>query len=126
MCIFNYWIYYAGPGCIVHLALTTIWVGQVYVGDVDGNVHDALLTRRLTVRTLFGILLQSPLKAANCSGVESAGKNALHVLSLGVAICPPTVEGLHTDGVGVGVGVAVGVGVGVGVAVGVAVGVTSS
>ena len=35
-----------GPGCIVHLPLTTVGVcvdpvgvGQVYVGGVDGNVH---------------------------------------------------------------------------------------
>jgi hypothetical protein len=47
VCIFSYWICYVGPGCIiVHLPLTTVgvcvdpvWVGQVYVGGVDENVH---------------------------------------------------------------------------------------
>ena len=47
MCIFSYWIYYVGPGCIiVHLPLTTVGVcvdpsggGQVYFDGVDGNVH---------------------------------------------------------------------------------------
>ena len=47
MCIFSYWIYYAGPGCIIvhHLPLTTIGVcvdpvgvGQVYVGGASVTV----------------------------------------------------------------------------------------
>ena len=53
MYIFSYWIYYAGPGCIIivhHLPLTTVGVcvdpvgvGQVYGGGVDGNIHVALI-----------------------------------------------------------------------------------
>jgi hypothetical protein len=70
VCIFSYWIY-AGPGCIVHLPLTTVGVcvdpvgvGQVSVGGVDGNVH-VKSPASLLARVLPGILRHSLKKASN-------------------------------------------------------------
>jgi hypothetical protein len=106
--IFRYWIYHAGPGCIVHLPLTTVGVcvdpvgvRQVYVGGVDVNVHVALLPGP-SITMLDGILSQSITKANNCARVEPASNVAVHVPSVGVAVCPPTVEGLHVAVGGVG------------------------
>ena len=61
VCIFSYWIYYVGPGCIiVHLPLTTvgvcvdpIGVGQIYACGVYGNVHVKPVSLR--VSSLRGI-----------------------------------------------------------------------
>ena len=105
MCIFSYWIYYAGPGCIVHLPLTTVGVcvdpvrgGQVYVGGVDGNVHvKPVLSSR--VRLLPGIASHSAMKAATASVPAVKDIDAVHVSSVRVAVMPPTVEGLHGGGV---------------------------
>ena len=100
MCIFSYWIYYAGPGCIVHLPLTTVGVcvdpvgvGQVYVGGVDGNVHVMLV---LSLRVIVpGIRAHSSMKVLPASEPALASIVAVHVPSVGVAGWPPTVEGLH-------------------------------
>jgi hypothetical protein len=103
VCIFSYWIYYAGPGCIVvHLPLTTVGVcvdpiggGQVYAGGVDGNVH---------VKPVSGVPVRVPRisshprsKRSTSAAVEPEGNVAVDVLSVGVAVYPPTVEGLHVD-----------------------------
>jgi hypothetical protein len=111
VCIFSSWIY-ASPGCIVvHLPLTTVGVcvdpvgvGQVYVSGVDGNVH-VKRPSSLTERVLSRILSHSRAKA---TGSPPPGNVAIHVSSAGVAVCSPTVEGLHVavGGVG-GVGVTV-------------------
>ena len=109
MCIFSYyWIYYVGPGCIVHLPLTTVGVcvdpvgvGQVYVGGVDGNVH-VELPSELSVKVLPRISPHARSKKRECPSSAPGGKNAVHVPSVGVAVCPPTVEGLHVDTGGVG------------------------
>ena len=109
MCIFSYWIYYVGPGCIVHLPLTTVGscvdpvgVGQVYVGGgVDGNVHVTLISSLMTGAP--GILRHSSMKVATASGPALSSIVAVHVPSVGVAVMPPTVEGLHVDVGGVGV-----------------------
>lgn len=67
---------------------------SVSVGDVDENVHVALLSG-LMMRVLVGISRQSFSKALNCARVEPAGNLAIHVSSVGIAIWPPTVGGLH-------------------------------
>jgi hypothetical protein len=74
---------------------------SVYVGGVDVNVHVALLPGPSMIM-LDGILSQSITKANNCARVEPAGNVAVHVPSVGVAVCPPTVEGLHVAVGGVG------------------------
>jgi hypothetical protein len=104
VCIFSYWIYVT-LGCIVHhLPLTTVGiyvgpvgVGQVYVGGVDGNVHVNSRVSRLPTNLLSGILAHSLSKKATASSPALKGIVALHVPSLGVAVWPPTVEGLHGD-----------------------------
>jgi hypothetical protein len=67
-----------------------VGVGQVYVGDVDGNVH--VKTSSLRVR-VPGMRAHSRRKADNCT----MDIDAVHESSVGVAVWPPTVEGLHGD-----------------------------
>jgi hypothetical protein len=92
VCIFSYWIYYAGPGCIVHLPLTTVGVcvdpsggGQVCV---TGNVHVALPTCNANSPR---ISMHSSRKARVAPGRIVA----VHVSSVRIAVWPPMVEGLH-------------------------------
>jgi hypothetical protein len=104
VCIFSYWIYYVGPGCIVHLPFSaTVGVcvdpcggGQVGVGL---NVHVAALLRMLTNRLtkiVDGRLVHSSEKAPNCSLVEPAGNDALQKPSVpSIAVWPLMVGGLH-------------------------------
>ena len=105
VCVFSYWIYYVGPGCIVHLPLTIVGVcvdpvGVGQVCGVDGNVHvkrPAPLGPRVTpgLAPLWLRVMHSFTKLPNCWSVWSAGNIAVHEPSVGVAVMPPTVEGLH-------------------------------
>ena len=52
---------------------------------------------------LPGILWHSPAKIFTASSPALRGSVAVHVPSVGVAVMPPTVEGLHVDVGGVGV-----------------------
>ena len=97
VCIFSYWIY-AGPGCIVHLPLTTVGVcvdplggGQVCVA---GNVH-VKLPSGLKVRVLPGILKEHCSPKRRNSDPVKPSDDAVHVSSVGVAVWPLMVEGLH-------------------------------
>src|SRR5207248_1909687 len=96
-----------GPGCIVHLPLTTVGVcvdpdggGQVYVGGVDGNVHVKPVSI-LPVRVLPRIPSHSLANSSCCASLKPLD-DAVHVPSVGVAIWPAMVEGLHVDTGGVG------------------------
>jgi len=88
VCIFSYWIYVA-PICIVHLPLTTVGVcvDPVGVGQVivAGNVHTRF--GNSLSRVLPGILRHSLTKASTYWGVVSARIDAVHVSSVGVAVC---------------------------------------
>jgi hypothetical protein len=110
VCIFSYWIY-VGLGCIVvHLPLTTVGVcvdpvgvdiiGQVYVGGVDGNVHVKPVSI-LPVRVLSRIPSHSLANSSCCASLKPLD-DAVHVPSVGVAVWPAMVEGLHVDVGGVG------------------------
>ena len=106
VCIFSYWIY-AGPGCIiVHLPLTTVGVcvdpdggGQVCV---DGNVQSLVCCGPFTLKSAPGILVHSRMKVSLVGPPMPASIDAVHVSSVGVAVCPPMVEGLHVAVGGVG------------------------
>jgi hypothetical protein len=68
-----------------------VGVGQVYVA---GNIQLRSPFGSWT-KLLCSILKQSRWKMSFCGSVEPAGKNAVHVPSVSVAVWPPTVEGLH-------------------------------
>jgi hypothetical protein len=46
-------------------------------------------------KLLCSILKQSRWKMSFCGSVELPGNIAVHVPTVSIAICPPTVEGLH-------------------------------
>jgi hypothetical protein len=109
VCIFSYWIY-VGPGCNVHLPLTSVGVcvdpvgvGQIYAGGVDGNIHVTLVSSLVMNIVGGGIAAHSSVKTRTASSPALKSIVALHVPSVGVAVMPPTVEGLHVDVGGVGV-----------------------
>ena len=86
-----------GPGCIVHLPLTTVGVcvdpvgvGQVYVGGVEGNVQITIVRSSLRVTLPPGILLHSRAKIRIACEPAVATNDAVHVPSVGVAGWPPT------------------------------------
>ena len=70
--------------------------GQVYAGGVDGNVH-VMLVWSLTVKIPPGILSHSRTKIVTSPLPALRGIDAVQVSSVGVAVWPPTVEGLHVD-----------------------------
>jgi hypothetical protein len=79
------------PGCIiVHLPLTIV---GVYVGGVEGKVHVKPVSI-LPVRVLPLIPSHSLANSSCCASLKPLD-DAVHVPSVGVAICPPTIEGLH-------------------------------
>ena len=66
---------------------------------LDGNRHVSLLVLMLMWRVLPGIFWHSSLKIANASLSALRDIVAAHVPSVRIAVCPPTVEGLHGGGV---------------------------
>jgi hypothetical protein len=56
VCIFRSWLYCTLPLITVGVCVDPAWVGQVYVGGVDGNVH---------VKPVSGVPMRVPFASSH-------------------------------------------------------------